>query len=176
MNDLPSWLQAFTAIVALGISVWAVTQSGAVERRKDSMHARGIAVAIYPEIVTLKTTLEHKHEFLDTLKEKAGHLVGQSVAAEVQLAAQIPIPPMLERNVDNLFLLSGVAGPSCLQLFRLLLQYNVFVDDATQRIMVMNSKEWQKMLDLFYEHLHLIEKARAKSEHEVKPIHDSIVG
>jgi hypothetical protein len=41
----PAWLQAFAAIVALGISVWATWRVGAADRRRDRLQMLGIAVA-----------------------------------------------------------------------------------------------------------------------------------
>jgi hypothetical protein len=49
--ELASWLQAFAAIVALVISVWATWRVGAAERRRSRLQAHGIAVAIYPELL-----------------------------------------------------------------------------------------------------------------------------
>src|SRR5271165_585247 len=57
--DLASWLQAFAAIVALGISVWATWRVGAAERKRDRLQAHGIAVAIYPELLKLQVTVDY---------------------------------------------------------------------------------------------------------------------
>lgn len=57
-QDLPAWLQAFAALVAIVISVWASLRVGAAERRKDALLAQGISVAIYPEILKLEVSVK----------------------------------------------------------------------------------------------------------------------
>jgi hypothetical protein len=113
-KDLPAWLQAIAAIVALAISVWAVLRANAVERRRDNIRAHGIAVAIYPEILRIPVEVENVFTRLADLRANYGHLVGQSIAVNFQMA-QITLPSMLERNVDNLYYLGEPAGPACLK-------------------------------------------------------------
>jgi len=67
---------------------------------------------------------------LAILRASSGQLVDQSVAASFQAGATIQTPPMLERNIDRLFMLGDVAGPNCLHLVRLLMQYNTTVKAA----------------------------------------------
>jgi hypothetical protein len=86
---LTAWLQAATAIVALCISVWAVWWTGAVARRRDRLELRGLAVAVYPEIVMLKITTQNVRDNLAAMKKRDANLVGQSVSASLQLTATI---------------------------------------------------------------------------------------
>lgn len=176
LPNFPSWLQAFAAIVALGISVWAGVRSTAIVRRRDRLELRGLAVAVYPEIVMLKTSVQNVRDGLLALKARDKNLVGQSVAASVQLTAQIQIPPMLDRNIDKLFILGELAGPSCLHLVRLLIQHNVAVDAIASRMMMLNAEQWIEAVDQLEDHLTLLDNVIAKCEHEVQPIHDSIKG
>jgi hypothetical protein len=171
---LTAWLQAATAIVALCISVWAVWWTGAVARRRDRLELRGLAVAVYPEIVMLKTSIQNVRDGLAFLKKRDGGLVGQSVAASLQLTAYIQVPPMLERNIDKLFILGGLAGPSCLHLVRLLLQHDALVERIASHIVSLNAEQWVKAADHIEEHLTLIDKVIEKCDHEVRPIHDAI--
>lgn len=83
---------------------------------------------------------------------------------------------MIERNIDNLYLLGKLAGPSCLQLVSMIIQYNAFLDQLVGRIMIMNSHQWVETLPRLEEHLILISKIIEKCEHEVKPMHDAIKG
>jgi hypothetical protein len=78
-----SWLQALAAIIALGISVYAVQRSGEVERRRNLLELRGIAVAIYPEIGMLKITAQSVRDTLPKIKDQFKGFVGQSIAATV---------------------------------------------------------------------------------------------
>jgi hypothetical protein len=174
--DLASWLQAFAAIVALVISVWAAWRTGAVERQRDLLQARGIAVAIYPEILKLKETACDTRRDLAQHQSVAGHLVGQSVAATIQGLAHIDVPPMIDRNIDRLFMLGGTAGPTCLQLVGILYQYNTFVDQLVARMMMMNSEQWNAAVPRLRDHLTLLDQVIEKCEHEVGPLHAAIKG
>jgi hypothetical protein len=176
MQDLPAWLQAFAALVALGISVWAVFRATSVEKRRDRLQARGIAVAIYPEILKLENTIPNVREALNTLKLRDRDLAGQSVSASVQLSARIEVPPMLDRNIDRLFMLGDVAGPACLQLVNVLNQYNALVDEIVARIAVMNVRVWTEAIDHLEQHIALLNSVVAKCKHEVASLHDTIKG
>ena len=52
--ELLAYLQAFTAIVALGISVWAVLRNTSATRRRDRLELNGLAVSVYPELLMLR--------------------------------------------------------------------------------------------------------------------------
>ncbi len=171
--DLPAWLQAFAALVALIVSVWAALRAGAVERHRDRLEALGIAVAIYPEILKLEGTLENSRNWLRQIAALDGQLVGQSVMVRIQ-GAQIPIPPMLERNVDRLFMLGKRAGPSCLQLVNVLLQYNSFVEEIAARTGMLSANQWVEGVSKIEDHLALLKEVITKCEHDVRPLHDTI--
>ena len=173
MTDLPTWLQAFTAVVALIISVVAIWQSNAVERKRDRLRAHGIAVAIYPELLKLADTLKVTHENFQQLKLRNSALVGQSIASMVHTGT-VSIPFMLDRNVDNLYLLGDPACPACLQLVHVLLQYNDLVQDIAARVVMMNAQQWPEAVDHLDSHLHLISAVVDKSVSGVRPIHDSV--
>ncbi len=173
---LPAWLQAAAAIIALAISVWAVWWASAASRRRDRLELRGIAVAIYPEIKMLEISTRQVREGVAQIKTNYGHQVGQGVAATLQLTATIPIPPMIERNIDRLFLLGNLAGPSCVHLIRLLIQYNEFANRLASHIVRLNAQQWPEAVNQLEEHLSLLDGVIAKCDAEVRPIHDSIKG
>jgi hypothetical protein len=83
---------------------------------------------------------------------------------------------MLDRNVDRLFMLGDVDGPSCLQLVRVLLQYNAQADSIASRIAVMNAHQWTEEIGHLDHRLTLLDDAVAKCKHELRPIHDAIKG
>ena len=173
---LPAWLQAGAAIIALGISVWAVWWTGAATRRRDRLEIRGLAVAVYPEIEMLEESTKTVRSRIAAIKDQSRGQVGQSVAANVSINAQIPIPPMMERNIDKLFILGDVAGPSCVHLVRLLIQYNTTVERFASYIMTLNAEQWIEATGHLEEHLALLDQVIAKCKHEVEPIHDAIKG
>jgi len=168
---LPAWLQAVAAIVALGLGVWSVHASGAAQRRRDRLELRGLAVAIYPELCMLPAIVQNARDGLARLRTHDGD---QSFPASVQLTAPIQMPPMLERYIDKLFLLGDIAGPSCLHLVRLIMQYNSTVQNIASATLMMSGVQRQEALGHIAEHLSLIDQVIAKCEHEVRPIHDSV--
>lgn len=66
---LPAWLQAAAAIVALGLSGWAVWWTSAAARRRDRLELRGLAVAVYPEIRMLKASTQQVREGIAEIKD-----------------------------------------------------------------------------------------------------------
>ena len=83
---------------------------------------------------------------------------------------------MLDRNVDRLFMLGDIAGPACLQLVNMILQYNTLADAIASRMMIMNAAQWPEAVSHLEEHLTLLDGVVAKCIHEVQPIHDAIKG
>ena len=162
--------------MALGISVWAVWWTGAVARRRDRLEIRGVAVAIYPEIEMLEVTTQDVRDRVALIIKRDGLLVGQSVAAGLQVATHIQAPPMLDRNTDKLFILGDVAGPSCLQLVRLIRQYNDAVENIVSCVPAMSAGQWIEAVGHLEDHLGLLDKVIKKCEREVRPIHDAIKG
>lgn len=173
-QNLPAWLQAVAALIALGISVYAVRATGADGRKRDRLELRGIVVAIYPEIGMLETTTRSVRSRLTTIKEQFKGQAGQSIAATIQMSTIITTPPMLDRYTDKLFLLGDIAGPSCVHLVRMLLQYNSVANALASRIAVMSAQEWPEAVDHIEKHLELLDKIIAKCRHEVQPLHDAI--
>ncbi|WP_316168410.1 MULTISPECIES: hypothetical protein [unclassified Bradyrhizobium] len=173
---LAGWLQAGAAIAALAISCWAVLWTSASSRRRDRLELRGLAVAVFPEIMMLKASIPEIRKDLADIPRRYKGLVGQSIAAELQMRTSIPLPPMMERNVDKLFLLGEVAGPSCLHLVRLIMQYNSTIDGIAAHVAVMNAEQWVEAVRQIDDHLKLLDGVVAKCENEVKPIHDAIKG
>jgi hypothetical protein len=174
MNDLPAWLQAFAAVVALVISVWATIRATSIETRKDRLQAHGIAVAIYPELLKLKTTIDDMRSVVAALIRHDQSALAQGMAANVDGNLKIEIPSMLDRNLDRLFLLGDAAGPACLQLVTVILQHNKLVDTVTARILSMEKAQTDEALGYVEQHLILLEKVVVKCCDSVRPIHDTI--
>ena len=131
--NFTSWLQAFTAIVAIGISVLSLLRGSAAERRRERLQRQGIAVAIYAELLKLPILIQNAREAIDKLKANPNRLVGQSIAAELLNSSMLTLPPMMERNIDHLFML-GVPGVACLQLVSVIWQHNALANDIAARV------------------------------------------
>jgi hypothetical protein len=170
-----SWLQAFAAIVAIGISVLSLLRGSAADRRRERLQRQGIAVAIYPELLKLQVLIQNTREALAKLKVNPDHLVGQSIAADLLNSSTLTLPSMLERNIDKLFML-GVPGVVCLQLVNIIWQHNVLANDIAARVAIMNAQQWPEAIAHLEQHLHLLDTIVGKCAHEVKPLHDSVKG
>ena len=163
-------------IAYIGARQAAAKQVAAMSAR-DRLHAQGIAVAIYPELLKLPTVCESTREYLDQVTAQlAENQPGQFVAGNLQLSASIMMPPMLGRNIDLLFMLGETAGPACLQLVGLMLQYDALLQDITARMMMLSAGQWAEGVRHLQEHLFLLDTVVAKCEREVRPIHDAISG
>ena len=169
---LASWLQAFAAVVALGISVWANLRVGSAERRRDHLQAVGIAVAVYLELLKLKIVVDEIQGGLTKLTDAAENLGGQSSAANVLSRALIPIPPMIDRNIDKLYLPGKTGGLACVQLVGQLYQHNDLVERMVGGMKTIDTE----VISHLRKSLELLDKVIAKCEHEVRPIHSAIKG
>lgn len=173
---LPAWLQAFAAIVAIFISVWAALRATTYERRRDRLQVRGIAVVVYLEVLKLEEIVRTAKSQLSALTAQFAHLAGQSIAVNVLETAHVALPVMIDRNVDRLFMLGDVAGPACLQLVSVLLQYNALVDQIAARVATLAPQRWTEAIGHLDRNLTLLEGVIAKCKHEVRPLHDAING
>ncbi|QYA05014.1 hypothetical protein [Rhizobium sp. B21/90] len=173
---LSAWLQAAAALIALVISVIAIVRSDAVVRRRDRLEIKSLVVAIYPEIQMLRESVDTARANIAGLKAEFGQLVGQSIAATVQYKTYLPIPAMMDRYTDKLFILGDVAGPTCIHLVRLLMQYNDFAAQVASSIISMNAQQWLVAIDQLDEHLVLLLHVIEKGEREVQPLHATISG
>ena len=66
------------------------------------------------------------------------------------------------------------AGPSCLQLINVMLQYNAFVDEIAARTAIMNANQWAEGISHLEAHLKLLDGVIDKCEQEVAPMHNAI--
>jgi hypothetical protein len=181
LYDWQTLLAGGLAIIAAVIGAIAAYRVGNAQitaaKQKDLLQARGIAVAIYSEILKLSVAIEDARKQLDEINEQfAGRQPGQTIAARVGQVMTIEIPPILDRNIDRLFMLGDLAGPACLELVNLLFQYDILVQNVTSRMMILNADQWPKAIEHLQEHLTLLKAVIGKCKHEVRPIHDAIKG
>jgi hypothetical protein len=129
--------------------------------------ARQSPAAIYPEIVQLEITLRNTRKHFDLILESVrGTGPSQSIGASV-LNGQIDIPPLIDRNVERLFMLGEPAGPSCLQLVNTIFQFNSFVAAMAARSIMMDLPQWERDVDKLLEHLQSFQQIAVKCKQEV---------
>jgi hypothetical protein len=133
-------------------------------------------VAIYPEILELEVLIIDAQEALRKLRVNEHQLVGQTIAADLQQATMILLPPMLERNIDELFMLGQMAGASCIKLVSVIWQHNALAERLASRVATMNAKQWPEALRHLEQHLNLLQRVAARCRHGVEEIHHKIGG
>lgn len=148
----------------------AANEQIAATAHKDRLQARGIAVAIYADILELEVTIEKTRMRVGEIARSfSDRLPGQNIAARVQEAGSIEMPRMLNSNIDLLFMLREPAGSACIQLVTLLFQYDALVRDITSRIMTWSSDEWaEKDIRPLEEHLTSLGEIVTKCRDEVR--------
>ena len=130
--DIPAWISAGVAAAAFGSTVW-VTVSTTISSRLDRQReAIGIAWAVHPEVARLVADLwflrarlqneRQRHNDLDQI------LSGYDVL-DVLKMARVRLPPMIDRNLNNLHKLGEPAGNRCIFGISLLLAYQSFLED-----------------------------------------------
>src|SRR4051794_4382992 len=99
MEIEPAWLSAGAAIVALFISTMSVVRPTLADRRERRIRARALAVAIYPDVRRVSSSLKDATAvFEGCISRKSGAKLGQ---------AEVPLPVMLDRMVTDLWRLGG---------------------------------------------------------------------
>jgi hypothetical protein len=83
----------------------AANEQIAAAARKDRLQARGIAVAIYSDILELKIIIKKSRtRIIEITRSFSGELPGQNISALVQEVGSIEMPRMLNSNIDLLFM------------------------------------------------------------------------
>ncbi len=150
----------------------AANEQIAAAARKDRLQARGIAVAIYSDILELIIIIEKSRSRINEITRSfSGRLHGQNITALVQEVGSIEMPRMLNSNIDLLYMLGEPAGTSCLQLVSFVFQYDALVRDIASRIVTQGANEWAETdvrhLD---EELTSLGQLVTKCKDEVQPI------
>jgi hypothetical protein len=123
------WLQARATRQAADRQLAAAT-------KKDRLQAQCIAVGVYPELLGVQVAHEEAvrtvNEVWSRVRTEGPPLTPPQVVTRIRNAL-IPIPPLLNRSIENLYLL-GDAGPSLLQLVSVVLQYDDLVDTIAANV------------------------------------------
>ena len=127
---------------------------------------------MFPELITIEVTRERAANMINKEwpKWSAGGPLTE-VAAYVR-EARIPVPPILLRSFDNLYLLGG-AGHSLQQLISFILRYDDVLETLAANIeqgidhpdLAAHRKSFQGLLTV-------IDQARSGASRELTPIHE----
>jgi hypothetical protein len=170
--NAPAWLQAFTAIVALVLSLLAIVTPAWTARKRNRAERQSILAAIYPEVEMMEREVVQIKSRLDHLLNLPKHVVGSMVAAEIGVAVYLPDFPMLERYVKKLFVLGEPAGPLCVGLFRYTIYYKSAAINIPASIGSMDADQWREALADIYVHLNRLEKEAKRCETELRRTHN----
>lgn len=174
-RDQGSMIGGVLALIAgvvayVGARQAAANQIGAMAR-KDRLQARAIIVGVFPELLALQV----EHDMASrVVNEQFPSVRGQLTSGIVDVirSAQIRIPPLLGRNVDNLYVVQPGAA-SLLQIVSFTLQYNDLVETLAQQIAQdANRFDPQRHQQALSGHLTAIAMALGDAIREISPIHD----
>ncbi len=178
MTDIPTivissatGVQAVATVLALYLGVWVPRRAEQIALRKERLQARCIAVAIEPDLQYLEVRLLKIRGLLDSQTKIVGEVNAISFS-NVMKTAEVEIPPMLDRNVDRLYLLGEPAGPTVLQLISVALQYNAMLDQLASRCLTEAHVSPRVYAGHLLGHMTAMEKLIADAGNELKPIHD----
>jgi hypothetical protein len=174
-QERPAWLQAFAALAALAIGAIAIFREGHAVRRRERLEAQAIAVVIYAELLMLPATIARVRAGLQRIRSFSGQQMGQAMGAQIS-QAHIDLPPMLDRNIDRLFLLGKPAAPTCLQLVSIIGQFNSTAVEFAGAAMMADKDGWAESVDQLGQHLHFIDQLAQECADEVKPIDETVAG
>lgn len=106
---------------------------------RDRLQAQGIALGVYPELLTVEETHKRATIMVDREWRKrppfslATSSRGNSANAAFIREAHISLPPILDRRFHHLYLL-GDPGHSLQQLVSLILQYDSMLDTLARNV------------------------------------------
>jgi hypothetical protein len=178
LTDWGSFIGGGIALIAGVLAYIGARQAAAKQiaalSRKDRLQARSLAVAILPELLQLKVRHERATKIIgeEFPKAKASRGILTAQVVSLILSAQIGLPPLLSRTVDQLYILED-AGPALLQLISVILQYDGLIRTLAEQINAnVDSFNPAAHQQNFAGQLHVIAQDIAEAERLIGPIHD----
>jgi hypothetical protein len=182
LTDLGSLIGGLLALLAGWIAyrgaLKAANRQVEAAAKKDRLQADSIVVAISPELPLIRAVLHGR--VWKILREEFPKIMSERdpVARFGELAPddlQIPIPPLLNRNTDHLYLLDET-GRSLLNLVSLMLQYNDAVDRLARHIregiVRLDPADHVKALSGYLE---MIDEHLCEAEEKIRAIYDRVM-
>jgi hypothetical protein len=149
----------------------AANKQVAAMRRRDHLQALGIVVAVSADLLELGFSLDRTTSILAKNFPAVAGGIKISILQVVR-SAKIDLPPMLERNADNLFVVEPGAA-SLIQVVAYTHQYNRRIDTLARLIdedpNAFNAAAHQADLS---GHLTAIRMALADAVRATEPLHD----
>lgn len=169
IRDLPSWLQAGAAGVALFISLLSLWVSGRSERRRSQLEAHGLAVAIYPQLRRLQLTVA------DRVHDLQGRPDAPDPIRHLRLSIQaspLPLPPLIDRQIENLYKLGKKSGPLAIATVMTVDFYNAFSEPLVSKAFILDAEEVKEAALTLKGHLDLIHAAAAAAADRAERLAD----
>jgi hypothetical protein len=137
--------------------------------RKDRLQAHCIAVGVYPDLLWVRVRHERASKIIRDEFPKSVALTHQLV--EIIHSAKIETPPLINRNLDHLYVLKD-AGSPIIQLFSVIIQYNAIIDTlAKQSSKDVNGFDARASAANLSGHLIVIARLLEESEQKIEPYH-----
>jgi hypothetical protein len=128
-------------------------------------------VILSPELLSVEVRRDRARGIITEQFPRVAGGMTNGIVAVIQ-SARIELPPLLLRNVDNLFLVEP-GGASLLQLVSITMQYNDLVDTLAKQIAQnVNTFNPDVHRQALAGHLTAIGQALIDARREIGPIHD----
>lgn len=137
MKDLPAWLSAGVASLAFVSTIILAVGNRLRDRRNEKSEAYAIALAVTPDLLRLRIEIGPIRAIIDSLRPRIEGVEGitdDTLLNDALRIAKIPMPYLLERNIDRLAKLGPVAGKACLEAVSTLTHYRRNVAGMTEAL------------------------------------------
>jgi hypothetical protein len=169
---------AFALVAALigAAAIWQQTQAQlAAAADKDRLQSYGIALGVYPGLLDVEEAHKRAAKSINEEWPKTDQWGAKHAIAAHVRDAGIPVPPILNRSFDNLYLL-GEAGQELLQLVGLILRYDGLLEKLARNIeQEIVAPHLKPQVEPFKNRLDLIGQALREAEPKLALIHDQTV-
>ncbi len=177
MNDLPAWLQAFAAIMALAIATWTVRETKAAadkalrearadKERRDELRACVVAASIILDLTSLHGNVSRVVDALfnsdrpiQRVRNFNGNMSLEATDEALIKAVNVPsieVPQMLTNNLGRLHWLGNPAGPALLVIMSMVFLANVKLERFKKDVSLQGSRNLAGWLNELKSDLDLI--------------------
>ncbi len=178
VSDVPAWLQGISAVVALGLSAWAITGQALAKRKEGTRRAQALAVSIFPDILFIQVSLGRAEKVISQQpfaehaeRQQQSSPNPQGVVAGQLRQAIIPVPPMIDRLAEDMWRLGDGVGVSAAQMVSLLYQWNALVEKAAARIAEGGAQDISAVVQALSGNIAALKSATEETERGVAKIH-----
>jgi hypothetical protein len=161
------WAQAIGAILVVIVAIWVPARQRRTARadaeRERRLRARSLLILIGPELLELRVDIERALRALsdrETFELQSGFLLENLT---------VDLPPLIARNIDELYLFGEPAGLTLQQLVSVVLQHGRMRKTAEERAGTRTGESVETLQTSFRPHIELMKRLIDEADEELKP-------